>query len=93
AEVAAQCGWYSELQEIWPEIAQVRGSSLSSVAEILVVSMGKGGLAKEGAREVFHDILRSGSFVNLDAFEVLSLLAVLSLDSRFEAQLLTLAGG
>jgi hypothetical protein len=90
AEIAARCGWYAELAELRPELTRVRGSTLSSVAEILVVAALRGDAA---ARSAFDEILLDRSLVNIDYADLLALLAVLSGEAGVENRLLAAVTG
>ncbi|MCW2900951.1 MAG: hypothetical protein JWO67_3216, partial [Streptosporangiaceae bacterium] len=91
AEVAARCGWFTDLGEMWPELTRVRGSELCSVAEILVVTARNRGADAANARKAFCVILLDKSLVNVDYVDILALLAVLTSNPDVETRLLAAA--
>jgi hypothetical protein len=88
AEIAARCGWFATMQAVLPEATAVRGTELGSVAEILAVTVRQGRTDADGARDALDTLLLSKTLTNLDHLDILSQLAVLSLDPAVEVQLL-----
>lgn len=85
AEVAARSGWFHLLPGILPELAG--RVNIGSVAEILTVTILRGGPKSVEARDALHTFFLSGTLANFDYFDLLSQLALLDCGETIEALL------